>query len=185
MDYNEIESLVLKAKNNNEIAKEDIIEEFKPFIYNFCKRIHIPGYDKEDLHNECFQVLMKAIKMYEPKQHRFVAYGTNAIKNSIYSILRCRLNKEGNRNNEIFSFTTDLEEYYKDNNYIDPITNIDMKLQIEKAMNTLNANDRKLIEHLYFLDMPLRQYCKKYNLNYSASLKRKKEILSKLSYILN
>ena len=49
----------------------------------------------------------------------------------------------------------------------------------------LNANDRKLIEHLYFLDMPLRQYCKKYNLNYSASLKRKKEILSKLSYILN
>ena len=47
------------------------------------------------------------------------------------------------------------------------------------------VNDRKLIEHVYFLDMPLRQYCKKYNLNYSASLKRKKEILSKLSYILN
>ena len=38
MDYNEIESLVVKAKNNNEIAKEDIIEEFKPFIYNFCKK---------------------------------------------------------------------------------------------------------------------------------------------------
>ena len=85
MDYNQMELLVIEAKNNNEIAKEDIIEEFKPFIYNFCKRIHIPGYDKEDLHNECFQVLMKAIKMYEPKQHRFVAYGTNAIKNSIYS----------------------------------------------------------------------------------------------------
>ena len=128
---------------------------------------------------------MKAIKLYNPEQHRFVAYGTNAIKNSIHSILRCHLNKEGNNGTDIYSFTTDLEEYYKDTNYIDPISNIDTKLQIQKAMNKLNANDRKLIEHLYFMDMPLRQYCKKYNLNYSASLKKKREILKKLYCILN
>lgn len=185
MDYNQMELLVIEAKNNNEIAKEKIIENFKPFIFNFCKKIHIKGYDKDDLHSECFKILMKAIKLYNPKQHRFVAYGTNAIKNSIHSILRCHLNKEGNKYTDIYSFTTDLEKYYKDNNYIDPISNIDTKLQIQKAMNKLNANDRKLIEHLYFMDMPLRQYCKKYNLNYSASLKKKREILKKLYCILN
>ena len=80
MDYKTIEKLALESKKGNKKSKEKLIEEFKPFILNLSAKTHIDGYNIYDLQNECYAILLKCVNKYNPEKHRFVAYGTNAIK---------------------------------------------------------------------------------------------------------
>ncbi|NRT77844.1 DNA-directed RNA polymerase specialized sigma subunit [Clostridium beijerinckii] len=80
MDFNYIETLVTRCKNNDEEAKEKLAYEFKPLIYNISKRTFIDGYNVHDIIQECYHSLFKSVSMYNLRKHRFVAYDTNAIK---------------------------------------------------------------------------------------------------------
>lgn len=55
MDFNYIEVLVTKCKNNNEAAKEKLAAEFRPLIYNISKRTFIDGYNVHDIQQECYK----------------------------------------------------------------------------------------------------------------------------------
>lgn len=57
MNYDYIEDLVRKSKDGDEVSKEKLIEEFRPFIFNLSKRTFIPGYDFDDFKNECYRIL--------------------------------------------------------------------------------------------------------------------------------
>lgn len=43
MDFDYIEALVTKCKNNDEIAKEKLAAEFRPLIYNISKKLSLMG----------------------------------------------------------------------------------------------------------------------------------------------
>ncbi|WP_459482609.1 helix-turn-helix domain-containing protein [Clostridium saccharoperbutylacetonicum] len=58
MDYERIEKLVLKAKQNDKAAKEDIIKSFNPYILTISKNTHIYGYEFEDIKNECYKTVL-------------------------------------------------------------------------------------------------------------------------------
>lgn len=88
MDFNYIEALVTKCKNNDEDAKEKLSEEFRPLIYNISKRTFIDGYNAHDIIQECYQSLFKSVSMYNLEKHRFVAYATNAIKNNMNDLIK-------------------------------------------------------------------------------------------------
>ena len=74
MNYDYIEDLVIKSKSGDEVSKEKLIEEFRPFIFNLSKRTFIPGYDFDDFKHECYRILFKCISLYKTESHRFVRF---------------------------------------------------------------------------------------------------------------
>lgn len=182
MDYQIIETLVCKAKGGDKKAKEEIIEAFKPFIINFSKKTFIPGYERSDIENECYRILLKSLSKYDTATHKFVAYGTNSIKNGIYDLLRQRKQSQKSGSSfTIVSFDNALDNNDINIPYIDPIMNFDNKLELNKALNSLDDKEKDLINFLYYKDKTLKEYSKTHGLNYNTCLKNKKRILSKLS----
>lgn len=80
MNFDYIENLVRRCKNNDEAAKEKLADEFKPLIYNISKKTFVDGYSIYDIQQECYKSLFKSVSMYNLEKHRFVAYTTNAIR---------------------------------------------------------------------------------------------------------
>ena len=56
MNYDYIEVLVKESKDGNEESKKKLMEQFKPYILNICKRTFIHGYDFQDIENECYRM---------------------------------------------------------------------------------------------------------------------------------
>ncbi len=67
MDYKYIETLARKAKDGDVHSKEQLAEEFKPFIINLANKTFIHGYDFYDLQNECYHSLFKCLSLYNIK----------------------------------------------------------------------------------------------------------------------
>jgi len=88
MDFDYIEDLVTKCKNNDVAAKEKLAAKFRPLIYNISKRTFIDGYDIRDIQNEAYKSLFKCVSTYNLEKHRFVAYATNAIKNNMGDLIK-------------------------------------------------------------------------------------------------
>ncbi len=88
MNYDYIEVLVKESKDGNEESKKKLMEQFKPYILNICKRTFIHGYDFQDIENECYRILFRCVEIYDLDKHRFVAYATNGIKNSINYLIK-------------------------------------------------------------------------------------------------
>lgn len=182
MDFESIETLACQAKVGDKKAKEELIKAFRPFIINFSKKAFIPGYEISDVENECYRILLKSLAKYDTTTHKFVAYGTNSIKNGIYDILRQK--KKSEKSGSAFTIVS-LDNFFEnsaiDIPYIDPIINSDSKFELTKALDLLDSNEKDLIDFVYYRDKTLKEYSKTHGLNYNACLKKKKRILSKLS----
>ena len=113
MDYDYIENLVILSKTGDEYSKEKLIEEFRPFIINLSKKTLIPGYEFDDIVNECYIALFKCISLYKTEMHRFVAYATNGIKNNIHDLIRKNLKNSALHAANILD--NHVEETYKAN----------------------------------------------------------------------
>ena len=182
MDFESIETLACKAKVGDKKAKEELIKAFRPFIINFSKKAFIPGYEISDVENECYRILLKSLAKYDTTTHKFVAYGTNSIKNGIYDILRRKKKSEKSGSAfTIVSFDSFFENSDIDISYIDPVINCDSKFELTKALDSLNSNEKELIDFVYYRDKTLKEYSKTHGLNYNSCVKKRKRILSKLS----
>jgi RNA polymerase sigma factor (sigma-70 family) len=109
MDYKHIENLVLLCKANNGEAKETLVSEFNPLIINLCKKSFVSGYEFEDIRNECYKTLFNCIKLYEPEKHRFVAYASNAMKNSVNCLIRKSVRRPKTDGSKVLMLDTTLE----------------------------------------------------------------------------
>jgi RNA polymerase sigma factor (sigma-70 family) len=182
-----IEELVIDAKNGDMNAKEQIINEFTPFIINFSNKTFIEGYETQDIHNECFSILLRAIKQYNPNRHRFVAYATNSIKNSIYCLIRDTKNKSQVNGSSALTFTGDLESLNLsidgkiDNNLISICESKDLN----DALSSLSDSEIELINFVVIQNIPVTQFAKLKSTNYTTTLRNKKNALKKLGNYLN
>ena len=93
MDFSYIETLVKKSKDGDSASKEELALQFKPFIINLSKKTFIDGYDKQDIMNECYRILFRCVDIYDTSRHRFVAYATNGIKNSINDLIEKNISR--------------------------------------------------------------------------------------------
>lgn len=112
MDFNYIEALVTKCKNNDEAAKEKLSAEFRPFIYNISKRTFIDGYNTHDIMQQCYQSLFKSVSMYNLEKHRFVAYATNAIKNNMNDLIKRIKTRSSTEGSDALSLHDDVEKEF-------------------------------------------------------------------------
>ena len=187
MNYDHIENLVRLSKNGDESSKEKLILEFRPFILNIAKKTFIHGYDFEDILNECYRILFKCISLYKLETHRFVAYATNGVKNSINYLIRTSI-----KNTHICDSSTLIFNNYDEEIYglLDP--NIENRLfekhdheSLKYALNNLTDTELNLIDHIFFKGNTLKNYSLNNSISYSYAVKKKKHILDKLFMYIN
>ena len=186
MNYNYIENLVLKSKDGDEESKEKLANEFKPFIINLSKRTFIHGYEFQDIMNECYRILFKCVSYYNTNTHRFVAYATNGIKNSINDLIEKNISRshlEGastlvleNVQNTIESNTLPIDHNL--------LKQFDISL-LRNALNKLTEEEQDLINYVFFQDNPVKKYATLKGIPYSTVINQKDFILDKIFMLIN
>lgn len=182
MDFKYIETLVGKCKNDDELSKERLAEEFRPLIYNISKRTFIDGYNMYDIQQECYKSLFKCVSMYDLEKHRFVAYASNAIRNNINDLIKrvkSRSNAEGNDVlclNDNFEKNLPSQELSTEVLLCEKCDFQDLRL----ALKNLNKDERELIDFIFFKNNTVQDYAYLKNMCYSTAIVRKKNILKKI-----
>ncbi|WP_271812811.1 sigma-70 family RNA polymerase sigma factor [Clostridium beijerinckii] len=182
MDFNYIEVLVTKCKDNDEEAKEKLAEEFRTLIYNISKRTFIDGYNAHDIMQECYQSLFKSVYMYNLEKHRFVAYATNAIKNNMSDLIKRIKTRRSTEGNDALSlhdnFETNLpsEEISTETSLCEMCDYEDLKL----ALKNLNEDELELIDFVFYKNYTVKEYAYFKNMCYSTAILKKNTILKKI-----
>lgn len=182
MDFNYIETLVTKCKNNDEIAKEKLAEEFSPLIYNISKKTFIDGYNSYDIIQECYQSLFKSVTMYNLEKHRFVAYATNAIKNNINDLIKRIKSRSLTEGSDALSIHDNFEkdipsqEISIETSLCEKCDFQDLKL----ALNNLSKEEMDFIDFVFFKNNTVKDYAYIKKMCYSTAIVKKKNILNKM-----
>ena len=187
MDYNYIETLVCSSKAGDRKSKEKLINEFKPFIINIAKKTYIYGYEFEDIINECYRILFRCISLYKTETHRFVAYATNGIKNSINDLIKKQLKNSRIQGSSVNSIDKYVEESYKADipEMSDILCSKHDKISLEYAINQLSPEESDFINYIFFQNKTLKSYAQYKNISYSYASKKKRYILDKLFMYVN
>ncbi|MBD5593432.1 sigma-70 family RNA polymerase sigma factor, partial [Clostridium botulinum] len=161
MDLKYVEMLAKKSKDGDNLSKEKLIEEFRPFIRNLSRKTFIHGYDKDDLENECYKNLFKCLNSYKLGKHRFVASSALTLTDNLEHTLPS--------NNE------NLEEML--------CNQCDLKI-LKTAIKNLTEEEQELIDFIFFKNNTVRLYSNLKNLCYSTAAKRKIVALRKIGRII-
>ncbi len=187
MNYDYIEVLVKESKDGNEESKKKLMEQFKPYILNICKRTFIHGYDFQDIENECYRILFRCVEIYDLDKHRFVAYATNGIKNSINYLIKHNVKYNDINGTSAQVLTPEIEQSLKSNEMSTEeilCSKCDCE-QLKHALSTLDEKESELIDSIFFQETTVKKYAEQKNLSYSTIIKRKRSILDKLFRHIN
>ncbi|WP_061313502.1 sigma-70 family RNA polymerase sigma factor [Clostridium botulinum] len=187
MDLKYVEILAKKSKDGDNLSKENLIEEFRPFIRNLSRKTFIHGYDKNDIENECYKNLFKCLNSYDLEKHRFVAYATNGIKNNLNDLIRKTKNRDNSEGSCALTLSDDLEDALPSNepNLEDMLCNeCDLDL-LKYAIKKLTKEEQELIDFIFFKNNTIRLYSSLKNMCYSTAAKRKMDVLKKINKIFS
>jgi len=182
MDFDYIETLVTRCKNNDEASKEKLAAEFRPLIYNISKRTFIDSYDIQDIQNECYKSLFKCVSMYNLEKHRFVAYATNAIKNNMGDLIKRIKTRRSTEGNDALSLHDDVEndfpaiEISTETSLCEMCDYEDLRL----ALKNLNEEELELVDFVFYKNYTVKEYAYLKNICYSTAIVKKKTILMKI-----
>lgn len=185
MNFSEIETLVAGCKLGHNDAKEALITEFTPFILNLIKKSYVNHFEFEDLKNECYKTLFKCVKLYDLEKHRFVAYATNAIKNTINYLIRSASNTTKNIPTLALSLNLEQKLPSKENSIEDEILREISITEIKKIITTLTFEEKELINFIYYKNHSLKQYAEYKGLSYGKAVTMKNNILKNLKAMIN
>jgi RNA polymerase sigma factor (sigma-70 family) len=182
MNFEYIEQLVTKAKNNHEPSKEKLAEEFKPFILNLSKRTFIDRYEIQDIQNQCYETLFKCVSLYDLEKHRFVAYAMNGIKNNLNDLIKRVKIRNSTDGNDALSLHSDVEA-----ELISPDISLEDSFfedcdyeELKFAINKLTEEEQKFIDFVFYKNNTIRTYSYIKNMCYSTACQRRDAILRKL-----
>jgi len=186
MDFKLVENLVIEAKNGDIESKEKIINEFRPFILNISSKTFINGYEKQDIQNECYIILLKSIKLYDITRQRFVAYATNAIKNSLFYLIRCSKHTELTNGPSALTFTGELESLNLSTNggVEDNLLCLCQSEELKIAFSKLTPYEKDLINYIVIENKSAREFAFSRSISYSTTLRNKKNALNKMEFHL-
>lgn len=182
MDFDKIENLVLLSKQDNSKAKEELCAQFAPLIIKLSMKTYINGFDFEDLKSECYKTLFKCVLLYDPSKHRFVAYATNAIKNSINNLIRTSLRKSLGEGCKALNLDANLEYvlsydmFSVEDRLFKNVFHKELKNEIAK----LSFDEQLLIEFLYYKKTSLKAFAAYRAIPYGKAFNIKSNMLKKL-----
>ena len=189
-----MEDLIIKAKNNDTDAKEEIIKMYYPLIIKESKRVFLKNRTFEDLIQIGIIQLLKAINLFDLSRpiSSFSSYALWSIKNGYISLIRseAKYNDEMSLNlplydapdlevaDSIIDESIDIEEN---------VTNSIIYNEISSALDSLDSEERDIINFLYIENETsnLSRYSKLRNKDYYYCSCLKKRALQKLRKLLN
>jgi len=187
LNLNKVEKLAILSKNGDKKAKEELAEEFKPFILNLAKKSYVNGFEFEDIKNACYESLFNCLEKYDTARHRFVAYATRSIQNSVGSLIRTSNRKSRTDGKSALILSDMLENTLSCNmGFVeDRIVKSIAAQKIRKAVENLSYEEQQLIQHVFYKKHSLKQYSDYSNISYSKAVKMKNSVLKKLKGMLD
>lgn len=119
--------------------------------------------------------------------HRFVAYATNGIKNSINYLIKHSIKYKDINGAYTHTLTPEIEQSLKS----DEMNTEELLCakcdceQLKYALSKLNKKESELIASIFFQGTTVKNYAKEKDLSYSTIIKRKRSILNKLFNHIN
>ena len=177
--------IIKSAKKGNKESILFIFNKYTPLIDKYCRSYHLKNYDSDDLTQEGFLAVIKAINMYDISKGvtSFDSYVITTIKNCYGCLARVNIkyNEESSLNLTI-NDGVDFLDLLEDNSYSTNIENRYIKNEQIKniilALNKLNQEDKLFVKNLYYnCKGSLLKYCKTNNIVYYAAKKQLNRIL--------
>jgi RNA polymerase sporulation-specific sigma factor len=166
---------------------EELIRRFTPFVVKTARGIYVKGYELMDLIQIGKISIIKAVSMFDiNKGNGFTSYVTNAIKRTLYTLIRdnikktsyCSLNSLNSEGIEIIDCIASEE------NFEEQIIEDEEKATLNRALKNLLEKERDIIYWFYFENKTLEQYAKEKGIAYRTVLDRKRRALAKLKSML-
>lgn len=180
----DIEILILEAKNGDKHSLGEVLERFAPFIVKTARGIFISGMDMEDLIQEGYMSVIKAVKSYDPgRNSSFIPYVMNAVKfNYFYSIRqKAKFNSDISMQSSIGEGII-MEDTFEDDVDIegDFIHEEDFE-RLRTALNKLTYEEKcEILSYFNDEGKTLKQIAEEKGIKYTTLVKRKNALVCKL-----
>lgn len=180
-NYKELDQLIIKAKENDIQAKEEIINRYIKYIYKQAFKIKINSYELDDIISYLILTLLNCIKSFNTsKSNNFTAYLTNSINNNLMYLSKkeSKLSYDYDDNDKIIR---NIKNNYNIDNEL--ITSLEIQ-KLNEAMKILTIEEYQLIYDIYYKKKSIRNIAKDMNISYATVFNKRKTILKKLLHEL-
>ncbi|MHC1719507.1 MAG: sigma-70 family RNA polymerase sigma factor [Clostridiaceae bacterium] len=179
MDHKLMEELLIRAKDGDNSAVLELLEEFTPFILNCARKIYIQNWDFEDMAQLGRLSFLKAIDMYDTSvTFCFPAYAVNAVRKNYYNEIRKAASRD---------YVLDMDRLYSlpsAENTEEVLIRKETVTQLNKCLELLSADEKALIDWYYFRGLSIKEYANILGLPYNLLVKRKQRILQRLKNMM-
>jgi RNA polymerase sporulation-specific sigma factor len=187
MNYHEIEACVTRAKSGNKEELLKILEQYKAYIFKTARTFNIKNHEIYDLVQIGNVALINAIDKYRTGSNSFSTYAYRSIENAFKYTAR-----QNSKYSNDLSLNVAVHPEDKDSvELIDCLAaDIDMnshtirlsdKEEVKRAVSRLPKDDIELIHLVYYKSVPLKTYAEKKGITYVQALRKRDQILEKLS----
>jgi RNA polymerase sigma factor (sigma-70 family) len=188
MNYSEIESNVIKAKNGDSECLTALLLQFKPYVFKVAKSFNIKNFDEYDLVQIGYIALIKAVEKYKSGSNSFSSYVYTTIKNAMKYTARSNQKHQNTLsiNASIDGNTTKefLELLQSDENLEAQFMEHERISEIQRLISELKPDEFELIFFVYYNNFSLTDYAAKKDVSYSKIVRKKNYILDKLGSML-
>ncbi|WP_409070055.1 sigma-70 family RNA polymerase sigma factor (plasmid) [Clostridium sp. FAM 1755] len=169
--------LVKEYRSGEYTILKEIIDKFVPIILKEASKYKIKCYDYEDLVQHGYLSVIKAVNMYKGNGDSFKYYCIKAIKQNYRALLKGEIkhHREIPEENDIYPYKFTLE---------DEILAYEKTKEIYKALDSLNKDERSIIEGFYFKNKTIENIANENNKSYNNIRYEKDKIIKKLQNIL-
>lgn len=190
MNYNEIETCVIRVKSGSEEDFSKLMNQFRPFIYKTANSFNIKSYDIEDLVQLGNIALMKAVLKYKIGSHTFNSYAFNSIKNELRFAARANA-KIGNElsintpvNDSELHETEFVDCLEGPDNLEEDLIKSESNKKLKQAIKLLSDEEIEFVDLIYYKGVQLTKYAEHKSLSYQQALAIKRKVLKKLGIYL-
>ncbi|MBC8062326.1 MAG: sigma-70 family RNA polymerase sigma factor [Clostridiaceae bacterium] len=179
----EIQDLVIRAKEGDNLALEELYKAFKGFIHKTAFAIYLKNYEQEDLIQIANESIANALKKYKPEEGRpFLPYVLTAIKKNFNNLIRKNsrygyeksLNVTNGSGFELMNIIPD-QECLEDN-----LLKKEMHVKLNEVIKKLSRDDKEIIDYLFIKEYRVSDFAKLKNLDYWVCQRKVKALLKKL-----
>lgn len=179
---NKDESMILRAKEGDGEAMENLLNSFKPYIIKRATGVYLKGYEMDDLIQIGYMYVINCIEKYKIGSNSFTTYVVRAIDNGFNNEIRKRAkwNYEYSIDKSVDEEISVMDFIPCDINIEDDYLEKEEKEIVYKLIKELPKDYGHVIEEVFINECAIGDYAEKYNLTYSAVVKRKNRALKKL-----
>lgn len=182
-----MKNLIIKAKQGDKNALEEILKTYKPLINNAAMRFYIYGYEDEDIKQLAILAIIKAVDKFDVTlSDLFPSYVKEAVRNTIYKEIdkATKVYFKDKISREIATFI-DVKEIVDENENIqEDYIKKEGKKDLEKAISLLEEEERNLLRELYIERKTLKYYSEENKLEYYKARYFKEKVIKKLKISL-